>query len=147
MSKRYVSATELSKLATCERQILFDRQHRTPLRGERRMRAAKGEKIHAAIHHAELAHARAGLRGPAPGVTDSRCFIATAVFGGDARETQILRAFRDRVLMPSSIGRVAVQAYYVASPPIARLLQRNPILALPVRCVLRVTVKILRSFR
>jgi hypothetical protein len=51
------------------------------------------------------------------------CYIATAVFGAnDARQVRELRAYRDRVLMPSAIGRVFVRAYYAVSPSVAKRL-------------------------
>lgn len=54
------------------------------------------------------------------------CFIATAVYGeANALEVDELRMFRDRVLLKSGIGRSAVTAYYLCSPPIARFLSRS----------------------
>jgi len=48
------------------------------------------------------------------------CFIATAAFGSPLeRHVQILRDFRDRVLLNSSAGKAFVQFYYRTSPAIA----------------------------
>jgi uncharacterized repeat protein (TIGR01451 family) len=48
------------------------------------------------------------------------CFIATAAFGSPMeKHVQILRDFRDRVLLDYSAGKAFVQFYYRTSPPIA----------------------------
>ena len=54
------------------------------------------------------------------------CFIATACYGNyNATEVLVLRNYRDNVLLKTSIGRVAVEIYYLISPPIARLLDKS----------------------
>jgi hypothetical protein len=66
------------------------------------------------------------------------CVIATAAFGSPlASEVQTLRRFRDRVLMTNAAGRLLVLVYYRTSPPLARIVAREPILAATVRGVLR----------
>jgi len=58
-----------------------------------------------------------------------KCFIATATCGSDdAGEVQRLRAFRDGILMPTSLGRACVHAYELISPPIARAVARSSVL-------------------
>ena len=48
------------------------------------------------------------------------CFIATAAFGSPMeKHVQILRDFRDRILLNSSAGKAFVQFYYRTSPAIA----------------------------
>jgi len=57
---------------------------------------------------------------------ESGCFIATACYGNyDAPEVLILRNFRDKVLLNSKVGRIAVRFYYFTSPPIAKLLDKS----------------------
>jgi hypothetical protein len=62
------------------------------------------------------------------------CFIATAAYGTDtAKEIDILREFRDDVLLPNSLGAELVSFYYKISPPIADFISRHEILRTVVR--------------
>lgn len=62
------------------------------------------------------------------------CFIATAVYGSEAaEEINVLREFRDVVLLPTSLGAVFVSLYYKASPPIAEVICRHDFLRTAVR--------------
>ncbi|PNG25261.1 CFI-box-CTERM domain-containing protein [Methylocella silvestris] len=46
------------------------------------------------------------------------CFIATELYGADALEVDMLRAYRDKVLLKNRGGRAFVAAYYRAVPTI-----------------------------
>jgi len=62
------------------------------------------------------------------------CFIATAAFGSKfEKHVQLLRRFRDLYLMPNSIGRAFVRAYYRYSPPMADFIAKHDILRTMVR--------------
>ena len=62
------------------------------------------------------------------------CFIATAAYGTDtAKEIDILREFRDEVLLPNSLGVKFVSFYYRISPPIANFISRHEVLRTAVR--------------
>jgi hypothetical protein len=62
------------------------------------------------------------------------CFIATAAYGTDtAKEINILREFRDEVLLPNSLGIRFVSLYNKISPPIARLISQHEALRAVVR--------------
>jgi len=64
----------------------------------------------------------------------SPCFIATAAYGTDtAKEIDILREFRDKVLLPNSLGTEFVSLYYKISPPIANFISRHEVLKTAVR--------------
>ena len=56
----------------------------------------------------------------------SDCFIATAAYGtATAEELEILRDFRDDVLLTSPLGTALVSLYYEISPPIADFISRH----------------------
>ncbi len=66
--------------------------------------------------------------------TLSQCFIATAAYGTDtAEQINILREFRNKVLLRSRMGTAFVSFYYRVSPPIANIISRNEILRTIVR--------------
>lgn len=70
-----------------------------------------------------------------PSETDGGfCFIATAAYGTDtAKELDILREFRDEILLPNSLGTKFISLYYRASPPIADFISQNEALRTMVR--------------
>ncbi len=57
---------------------------------------------------------------PTPTGPKFKCFIATAAYGtSSAPEIDTLRAFRDEVLLESTLGSQLVDWYYQTSPPVA----------------------------
>ena len=62
------------------------------------------------------------------------CFIATAAYGtASAAEIDTLRAFRDEVLLESTVGSQLVEWYYQTSPPVADFISENDVLKTLVR--------------
>jgi hypothetical protein len=62
------------------------------------------------------------------------CFIATAAYGtATAKEIDILREFRDVVLLPNSLGAKFVSFYYKTSPPVAHFISQHGVLRTVVR--------------
>ena len=81
-----------------------------------------------------------------PSETPQRvCVIATAAYGTDtAEQLDVLREFRDRVLLPNSLGAKFVSFYYRTSPPLADLISQNEVLRTLVRvCFIDPVVRIL----
>ncbi len=125
----------------CEQKVIFDRQFGKAEPAHIRQLARDGTFNHArfeaegyARNPLLLADKLAGKavgRAMRPG--DSRCFVATAVYGGSHPSTGILREWRDRVLMKSRGGRLLVGAYYRVSPALLPVLRRHPALASVIR--------------
>jgi len=62
------------------------------------------------------------------------CFIATAAYGTpNAEQIDVLREFRDSVLLESTAGSVFVSLYYQLSPPVADFIAGNE----PLRTMVR----------
>jgi hypothetical protein len=62
------------------------------------------------------------------------CFIATAAYGTDtAEEINLLREFRDVVLLSSGPGTEFVSLYYEVSPPIASVISQHEFVRTAVR--------------
>jgi len=73
------------------------------------------------------------------------CLVATAAFASPhADEVWVLRAFRDRVLLPSAAGRRLVRHYYRISPTLAVRISRTPLRRALVRQALRPVVRVCR---
>jgi len=62
------------------------------------------------------------------------CFIATAAYGtSTAKQIDVLREFRDMVLLKNTIGSQFVALYYQFSPPVADFIAGNELLRTLVR--------------
>jgi hypothetical protein len=90
----------------------------------------------AARRRGDLEHARRHRAVTAERFRRGPCFIATAVYGRDAWQTETLRDWRNHSLMPSRAGRALMHTYYQLSPPVANALARRPWAARLVRVLL-----------
>lgn len=74
------------------------------------------------------------------------CFVATTLYGPEAFETNVLRLYRDAVLLRSRAGRFFTQVYYkILGPSISRMLNRHAFLIKPARWILdRIIVRVKR---
>jgi hypothetical protein len=62
------------------------------------------------------------------------CFVATAAYGtGTAEEINLLREFRDVVLLTSDVGAELVSLYYQVGPAIAEVISQHDFLRTAVR--------------
>lgn len=72
------------------------------------------------------------------------CFIATAAYGSPvAEQLDVLREFRDVVLLPNRLGAELVSLYYKVSPPVAEFISRHEVVRTVVRAWLDPLVALL----
>lgn len=125
--------TDIVASVYCEQKTVFDRE-----RGRVESSDMRAKREHGIEQHKKFdRNARRGSKSP--------CFIATAVYGTDAPETEFLRAWRDKALMPSGLGRALVWLYYRVSPLLVPMLLRHARLASLTRSVLSRVVRFLRG--
>lgn len=72
------------------------------------------------------------LQVPGP-YEDTTCQMVAAYGAPDHAHLQVLRRFRDTVLLPNALGERLVDAYYATSPYVARAVQRSRAVQLAVR--------------
>lgn len=119
----YLPATKLAQMGECQlRLVLEDRYGDMTTKAQRDAREA-GVRAHADFHRRVVQHHN--RREDASG-RDTRCFIATQVFGTTDPRTERLRRFRDEKLMTCGTGRLFVRSYYRWSPSVASLLGAHP---------------------
>jgi hypothetical protein len=85
-----------------------------------------GDKTVSATFKYEEGGGGGGGGGGDDGGRPGPCFIATAAYGSPGHpHVRVLRAFRDRYLMRSRLGRSFVDLYYRLSPPVARFIGKH----------------------
>lgn len=122
----------------CERKIVLDASMGERVTPEVEVMRREGIKAHAQFHQDSQRM---------PATQDRRCFVATAAFGADAPETVALRAFRDRTLVKTTLGRTFIKFYYSTSPALCDALSQRNRAMLVVRAVLRQVVRLVGEVR
>lgn len=62
-----------------------------------------------------------------------------------AHEVNVLRSFRDNILMREEAGNRFISFYYRVSPPIAKLIEKSSVLKLATRVVLAPIIKTVKK--
>jgi len=114
---RRTRVSELADVATCQRRVYLKAKLGERETSEQAVAKRRGNEIHDRAFKQNRPDDRS---------QDRRCFIASAVYGPDAWQTQRLRDFRDRELLVRWWGPLGVNLYYKLSPPLARVAERAP---------------------
>lgn len=119
----YLPATKLAQMGDCElRLVLESRLGDMTTKAQREARKV-GVRAHADFHERTMRHHN---RREGASARDSRCFIASQVFGLVDPRTERLRRYRDERLLTTAAGRVLVWIYYRISPWVAGRLVGRP---------------------
>jgi prepilin-type N-terminal cleavage/methylation domain-containing protein len=71
---------------------------------------------------------------PPPEYSGRQCFVTTAAWGDpDHPVVEVLRQFRDRVLLQSAVGMAVIRYYYEVGPSLAAAIEDKPFACLIVR--------------
>lgn len=136
MAKKWVSASEIGRAQFCAHAMSLEKNNAKPTKEAILMRE-RGNASHDEIGH-EIDRA----------TRDSRCYIASCVYGFEHENTNALRAWRDSVLMTCAIGRVAVKAYYLTSPVAVRVIGKSTTLTRVCRLALNCLFgKVFKQFK
>lgn len=138
MKQKRHTVSDIVASVYCEQKLVFDKRHGKAKDADTERKAAAGTFEHLRFQWegytrnpgrllAKIGQKKPSWR-PRP-AADRRCFIASQVYGAHASETDALRAWRDRVLIPSLAGRVLVRIYYATSPALVALVRKSPWLA------------------
>lgn len=137
---KHLTVTEIVSAVYCEQKMICDIE-----RGRSETREVRAKREDGISRHKRFE--AEGRRSQGRRTQDRRCFIATAVYGPDAFETDFLRGWRDSVLLPTRFGRIFVRIYYLVSPRLVPMLERHTRLASAVRTVLGRLVRLLEGRR
>ena len=132
-----VSASALAQMGRCERLVVFEQRQGQRCLPHQEAARRRGLEAHRRFEEEGLTARKADSRHA------GRCFVASVIFG-EAWQTQVLRRFREEVLRPRRWGRGLIRLYYRGAPRVCVVLERWPVLRLPVRGVLSIIAAGLR---
>lgn len=101
-NKTYVNASDIGAVTYCPVKKYYDAQKGYTMEDINRMKSRQSA-------HDEIIYKRAKKQ-------DSRCYIATFVYGINDERTQMLRHWRDKNLSKQFGGKMLIQIYYFLSP-------------------------------
>lgn len=139
MTKEFYGITDVVGTVFCEQKIVLTRDFGKAYTAKSKIAADAGTARHIVFEREGLADQRS--QAAQANRQDSRCFIATALYGTTAPETIFLRNWRDQVLLPTWYGRVIVKVYYTLAPLLLRTVGTRGIGVVSIRKVLDVFVK------
>lgn len=134
MTRRRYTVSEIVGAVYCERKAVFDRHYGKATPAEVKRKAERGTFEHRRFEVEGysrnplrlLAKISQGNPRARYRKADTRCFIASQVYGVSAPETDALRAWRDSTLMSTKVGRVLIRMYYYWSPALVQIMKRSP---------------------
>ena len=112
-SIQWVSASDIGRAEYCPHYL----EHK--YKGTEVSASAKSARIMGEEAHEELNKI----------ANDTRCYVATYLYGVDDPRTQQLRGFRDAYLRRFFLGRWFIRTYYFCSPLLVALCKKIPWLA------------------
>ncbi len=133
MQKKPWTVSEVVAAEYCEQKAVFDKEY-----GDR-----PAPHVQRARTEGSQDHTRFERQGRSRLAKDRRCFVATAVFGSDAPETEFLRQWRDRHLMPTFSGQAFVKVYYALSPALVSLASVVPASSAVLRWILARIIRVI----
>jgi hypothetical protein len=134
---KHQTITEIVSTVYCEQKMLFDRE-----RGD-----ATPSSVRAKAEQGTIEHRCFEREGRIKSASDRRCFVASALYGPFASETDYLRDWRDQSLSKTVKGRLFIRIYYTLSPYFVRFLVGKPRTTAFVRYLLSRFITIIKQRR
>jgi hypothetical protein len=116
VSNKHLTITEIVSTVYCEQKMLLDRE-----RGDATPSSVREKAVQGTIEHRGFER-----QGQIQSASDRRCFVASALYGPCASETDFLRDWRDQSLSKTAKGRLLIRVYYALSPYFVRFLVGKP---------------------
>ena len=108
----WISASEIGTASICEKRIYYKTIGKEQSANNNEM-MKKGTLMH---QKASSEHRYK---------KSSSCYIATCVYGENHETTNILREYRDKTMLSSTIGRLFARVYYTISPTVVKVFGKS----------------------